>query len=96
MQQLQQLMQFTDVFDKLVDATQTNRYLILYGGSSSSKSISVLQYLTLYAYKHHNKRVTLSAESLPVIKKTIFADWKDIVMGGLFMVVIYFKLYGPF
>lgn len=74
----------TPVFEKLVNAAKDNRYLILYGGSSSSKSISVLQYLTLYALKYKNKRITLSAESLPVIKKTIFIDWKSIVMGELF------------
>ena len=75
---------FTKVFYKLLDAAQSNRYLILYGGSSSSKSISILQYLTLYAFKHKNKRITISSESLPVIKKTVFADWKQLVMGELF------------
>lgn len=71
---------FTNVFDQLVKAARTNRYLILYGGSSSSKTISILQYLTIYALKHSNKRITISAESLPIIKKTILPDWKDHVM----------------
>ena len=75
---------FTNVFYNLVNSAQDNRYLILYGGSSSSKSISILQYLTLYAFKYKNKRITISSESLPVIKKTVFADWKQLVMGNLF------------
>ncbi len=74
----------TPVFTQLVEAAKDNRYIILYGGSSSSKSVSVLQYLTLFAFKYKNKRITLTAESLPVIKKTIFADWKSIVMGDLY------------
>jgi len=75
---------YTPVFNQLVEEAKKNRYLILYGGSSSSKTISVLQYLTLYALKYPNKRITLTAESLPVIKKTIFIDWVTIVMGDLF------------
>lgn len=77
-------MRFTKVFDDIVNVARHSRYVICYGGSSSSKSISILQYLTLYAFKHHNKRVTISSESLPVIKKTVFEDWKQVVMGELF------------
>lgn len=61
-----------------------NRYIIAYGGSSSSKSISILQHLTLYAYRNKNKRITISAESLPVLKKTIIPDWKEHVMQALY------------
>ncbi len=74
----------THVYQRIRKQWDANRYIIAYGGSSSSKSISILQMLTLYAYRNKNKRVTLSAESLPVIKKTLFVDWKDIVMQGLF------------
>ena len=61
-----------------------NRYIIAYGGSSSSKSISILQHLTLYALRNNNKRVTIGAESMPVIKKTVFPDWRDIVMQTIY------------
>ena len=61
-----------------------NRYIIAYGGSSSSKSISILQKLTIYALSHKNKRITISAESLPVLKKTIIPDWKEHVMQAMF------------
>lgn len=74
----------TNVFNRLVNAAVDNKYLILYGGSSSSKTISILQYATLYAIKHPASRITLSAESMPVIKKTIYADWRDIVMGDAY------------
>ena len=70
----------TKVFKDLVEAAVDNRYLILYGGSSSSKTISVLQYLVLYALKYPNKRITLTSESIPVMKKTLIADLKDVVM----------------
>ena len=76
--------EFTNVFYQLMAAAKINRYLILYGGSSSSKTISILQWLTLYALKYPNKRITVSSESLPIIKKTIFPDWKLHVMGAIF------------
>jgi phage terminase large subunit len=60
------------------------RYLIAYGGSSSSKSISILQSLTLYALRNKNKRITISAESLPVLKKTVIPDWREVVMQGMY------------
>jgi len=79
-------MQFTKVADRIVSKWNDNRYIIAYGGSSSSKSITILQLLTLYCFTNKNKRVTISAESLPVLKKTVFPDWKDVVMKDLFRV----------
>jgi len=78
-------LQTTKVFDKIIENIETNRYFILYGGSSSSKTISILQYLTLYAFKYKNKRITLSAESVPVLKKTLIQDWRDIIMQDMFV-----------
>lgn len=74
----------TDAYVAIRRAWASHRTVIAYGGSSSSKSISVLQLLSLYAFKYPNRRITLSAESLPVIKKTIFADWRAIVMGDAY------------
>ena len=34
--------------------------------------------------KYKNKRITISAESLPVLKKTVIPDWKDHVMQGIY------------
>ena len=73
-------MKITSVFQELNAGIKKHRTVILYGGSSSSKTISTLQWLTIYALKHPKKVVTLVAESMPVIKKTIFHDWKEVVM----------------
>lgn len=74
-------MMLTKVFHDIIDAVGKDKKLIvLYGGSSSSKTISVLQYLLLYALKYNNKRITISSESLPVLKKTIIPDLKQNVM----------------
>lgn len=73
----------TDVYHKTVEAAKTHRIIINYGGSSSSKTISVLQLLTRIAISRPSMRFTLVAESVPVIKKTILADWRDLVMQGL-------------
>ncbi|MCA9497321.1 MAG: terminase large subunit [Nanoarchaeota archaeon] len=77
------LLKFTKLFYDLIENI-SNRYFIFYGGSSSSKTISILQYLTLYAQLNENKRITISAESIPVLKKTIIPDWKLYVMGDNF------------
>lgn len=77
--------EFTKVFYDLVEAAKDNRYLILYGGSSSSKSISILQWLTLYAFKHKNKRIAIIGESFPVLRKTVIPDWQLHVMKELFV-----------
>ncbi len=81
----------TRLYGKMEIASRTNRYLIFKGGSSSSKTITILQWLTVYAFKHSNKRIVLSAESTPVIKKTLLADWKQIVMKDMFD-INYFNL----
>jgi len=74
----------TPIFDHLCRAAKKHRILILYGGSSSSKTVSILQYLTIYAIKHPKKVITLVAESYPVLKKTLIQDWKTIIMGDYF------------
>lgn len=74
----------THVYKRIREAWNDNRYLICYGGSSSSKSISILQHLTLYALRNKRKRITISAESLPVLKKTVIPDWQEHVMGQLY------------
>ena len=56
------------------------RYYMEVHPPESTKTISILQDLTLWAYSNHRRRVTLGAESMPVIRKTIFPDWRDVVM----------------
>ncbi len=73
-------MEFTNVFYRLINNLDS-RYQIYYGGSSSSKSFSILQYIYLYALKHPKKRISIGAESTPVLKKTVIADFKDHITG---------------
>jgi phage terminase large subunit len=61
------------------------RIICLYGGSSSSKTISALQYLTVEGLAASEPLViTVIGESIPVIKKSVFRDWQRIVMRSLF------------
>lgn len=74
----------TSVFHKIM-AQRDSRIMCLFGGSSSSKTISALQYLTIIASNSERPLVfTIVGESLPVIKKTVLRDWQRIVMGQAF------------
>ena len=66
-------MKFTKVFKRIVDKAKEPdiHTIIAYGGSSSSKTISILQYLTIYSMKHARCRITVSSESMPVIREYI-------------------------
>lgn len=82
----------TEVFRAIIEAAVTKRVVIGYGGSSAGKTMGFLQYATIYANKYKGKVVTLIGESTPVIKKTIFADWKRLIMGEDFKDADYNKL----
>lgn len=70
----------TKVFDELAEHFD-KRIICLYGGSSSSKTISALQYLTAYGMEFPKPLViTVIGESIPVIKKSVYRDWARIVM----------------
>jgi len=74
----------TDTFKRLADASDS-RIICLYGGSSSSKTISALQYLTMWGVQSEVPIViTVIGESVPVIKKSVFRDWQNIIMQGAF------------
>jgi len=74
----------TDVLGKIIRATDS-RIICLYGGSSSSKTISALQYLTTWGLESTEPLViTVIGESLPVIKKSVLRDWQRVVMRGMF------------
>lgn len=70
----------TAVFDRLV-SLPPYRVTCLYGGSSSSKTISVSQYLTGIAQYVPNQVITIIGESMPVLKRSIIRDWRTFVMG---------------
>lgn len=59
------------------------RVIISYGGTSSSKSISIYQLLVLYALKQPNKNIAIIAENIPVIKRNVIKDLKSVVMKDI-------------
>lgn len=74
----------TAVFSRISEVAD-KRIICLYGGSSSSKTISALQYLTAWGEESDVPLVmTVIGESVPVIKKSVFRDWQTIVMGRKF------------
>ena len=66
-------MQFTRLFHKLIKCKK--RYVILQGGTSSSKTWSTLQLLYLRAMKYPNLHISIVAESLPVLKRGAMKDF---------------------
>ncbi len=80
-------LQTTNVFKRIKLASEADKRIIcLYGGSSSSKTISALQYLTIWGeYSKVPIVMTVIGESIPVIKKSVFRDWQRIVMQGNFL-----------
>ncbi len=74
----------TKVFGRIRD-NMDKRIICLYGGSSSSKTISALQYLTMWGFGGQKPIViTVVGESVPVLKKSVVRDWQRIVMGGMY------------
>jgi phage terminase large subunit len=74
----------TKVFTRIRDVMES-RIICLYGGSSSSKTISALQYLTMWGMESRTPLVlTVVGESVPVLKKSVIRDWQRVVMGGMF------------
>lgn len=74
----------TEVLENIADVAD-KRIICLYGGSSSSKTISALQYLTTWALESPESLViTVIGESIPVLKKSVIRDWQRVVMRGVF------------
>jgi len=72
---------FTKVFYKNITALQENKRVVInYGGSSSSKTISVMQILKIIAEKKENTFILLIARSVPKLKTTLLKDFKNIIM----------------
>lgn len=62
----------TPVFKAIYDSPA--KVIILQGGTSSSKSISALQENILYAVSNKNKVITVTAESIPNLRKGAYRD----------------------
>ena len=73
------LLQTSKTFDRLALARQP-RFKILQGGSSSSKTFSILQYLVLLALKSDKpKLVSIVAETLPALRRGALRDFINIL-----------------
>ena len=66
-------MQLTSVFYKLLKAK--TKFVISQGGTSASKTYSMLQLLYLKAQKHPGLHISVVAESLPVLKRGALKDF---------------------
>lgn len=70
----------TEVLEEIANVAD-KRIICMYGGSSSSKTISALQYLTTWALASPEPLViTIIGESIPVLKKSVIRDWQRVVM----------------
>lgn len=82
----------TGVLERIADVAD-KRIICLYGGSSSSKTISALQYLTAWCLASTTPLVvTVIGESVPVIKRSVYRDWQRLVMRGTYDARQYNKL----
>ena len=71
----------TGVFRKNYEAlTDPNiRFIINQGGSRSSKTYSICQLLVWYSMTKKNKIVSVVRKTLPALKASVFADFKEII-----------------
>ena len=79
-------MKLTHVFTKNIEAyTDGYRYVINQGGTSSSKTYSILQLLILLAMRKDNLLISVVAESLPHLKRGALRDFiKILETDGLY------------
>lgn len=75
-------MNFTNVFKQNVQAINDGyKVIVNYGGSSSSKTISVMQLLRIIA-EQKKKYIVCAASSVPKLKTTLIKDFQNIIMGS--------------
>lgn len=73
-------MKLTSVFTKNAEAyVKKKRYIINQGGTSSSKTYSILQLLILIAIKNEGLMISVVAESLPHLKRGALRDFINIL-----------------
>jgi phage terminase large subunit len=72
-------MKFTPLYDT---NNGGHRYKIHQGGTSSSKTITNLQWITNYAVRHPNTTVSVVAESLPHLKRGALRDFNKLIKAG--------------
>jgi len=78
-------MTVTSLFHKHVTAFKDPncRMIVSRGGSSSSKTISIMQLLVVYALNNPGKTISILGETVPKLKKGVIKDLKSIVMRDM-------------
>ena len=72
---------FTNLFVKIAEASKTSRFVILQGGTSSSKTYSTAQILIVKALKSkEQKLVSVVAETIPHLKRGVMRDFFKILI----------------
>ena len=71
-------MNTTNVFSQLLRAE--SRYVISQGGTSSSKTYSMLQLLYLIAFKKQGVHISVVSETLPHLKRGAMRDFFKILI----------------
>lgn len=86
-------MKVTSVFTKNILAFQDNaRYIVNQGGTSSSKTYSILQLLILIAARKKGLHISVVSESLPHLKRGALRDFTNILNAeGLYSDTIHNK-----
>lgn len=75
------MLKLTKVFHKIAAAVKSGKRIIINrGGTSSSKTFSLLQFLFIYGMKHPNTKIDIVSNSIPALKKGVLSD---ITSGGL-------------
>jgi phage terminase large subunit len=69
--------QRTTAFNKLLDLTKRIRGVA--GGTSASKTISILMWLIVYAQEHKDKTISVVSESFPHLKRGAIRDFLSIM-----------------
>lgn len=69
----------TTALDKVTKLTKRIRFVN--GGTSSSKTISILMWLIDYCQCHHNKVVSVVSESMPHLRKGAMRDFLNIMQS---------------
>ena len=79
-------MKLTSVFTKNIEAFQSGaRYIVNQGGTSSSKTYSILQLLILIAARRKGLHISVVSESLPHLKRGAMRDFINILTAeGLY------------
>lgn len=69
-------------FDFQKSREQIKQGFVLEGGSGSAKTYDIIQFLLLYCqhYKNHNKDILIFRDTLSELKKTVYKDFKKILL----------------